>query len=155
MYRIVTFSTIAFWSVSSLGHHSVAGVYDEQRRFTVEVEVRNFELINPHPLMFVEIAGIAGGQQIEGIAIGQTWTLELDNTRELTALGFDHATFAPGDRLVVAVDPSRDTRYRENTLYLRGVEHPRSGFVYIHNVRQLFPIETADDNLSKYLHRVR
>jgi len=154
MYRFITLTVILLWSVTALGHHSVIGIYDDQKRFTVEVEVRKFELINPHPLIVVEIIDIPDGQVIDGIAIGQTWTIEMDNRRELTALGFNDETFIAGDQLLVAVDPSRHTRYRENTLYLRAAEHTREGFVYLHNVRQLFPIDTAEDNLSRHLHRV-
>ena len=146
---------IWLWSSIALGHHSVIGVYDDQRRFTIAVEVRTFELIDPHPLIFVEITEITGGQDTNGFELGQTWTLEMDNARELRALDFNRETFLPGDRLIVAVDPSRHTRYRENTLYLRGAEHPRAGFIYIHNLRELIPIESPDDNLAKYLHRVR
>jgi hypothetical protein len=145
----------SLWSAVALGHHSVNGIYDDQQRFTVEVEVRSFELIDPHPLIWVELADIPGQQELDGIEIGQTWTLEMDNARELRALGFNRETFVPGDRLVVAVDPSRHSRYRENTLYLRGIEHRRQRFIYIHNLRQLIPVESADDRLAKYLHRVR
>lgn len=155
MYRFVTLAVISLWGTIALGHHSVIGVYDDKKRFTVEVEVRNFELIDPHPLILVDVIDIPDGQEIDGIAIGQTWTLEMDNARELVALGFDNETFIPGDRILVAVDPSRHTRYRENTLYLRAAEHRRQGFVYIHNARQLFPIDAAADNLSKHLHRIR
>ena len=143
------------WGAVALGHHSVNGIYDDQQRFTVEVEVKSFELIDPHPLILVELTDIPGRQEIEGIETGQTWTLEMDNARELRALGFNRETFVPGDRLVVAVDPSRHTRYRENTLYLRGIEHRRQRFIYIHNLRELIPVEAADDKLAKYLHRVR
>lgn len=143
------------WSAIAAGHHSVIGVYDDQQRFSAEVEVRSFELIDPHPLIFIEITALPGGPQIDGISVGQTWTLEMDNARELRALGFNRETFVPGDRLVVAVDPSRHTRYRENTLYVRGLEHQRARFIYIHNVRQLIPVESTDDNLSRYIHRVR
>lgn len=154
MYRVITCTCILLWSAAALGHHSVIGVYDDQKRITIEVEVRKFDLINPHPLIFVEIIAIPDGQVIDDIAVGQTWTLEMDNARELTALGFNDKTFISGDQILVAVDPSRHTRYRENTLYLRAAEHQRAGFVYIHNVRQLFPIDSAEDNLSKHLHKV-
>ena len=154
MYRFITLTVILLWSVTALGHHSVIGIYDDQKRFTIEVEVRKFELVNPHPLIIVEIIGIPDGQVTDGIAVGQTWTLEMDNARELTALRFNNKTFIPGDQILVAVDPSRHTRYRENTLYLRAAEHQREGFVYIHNAKQLFPIATAEDNLSKHLHRI-
>jgi len=143
------------WCTTAVGHHSVIGIYDDQRRFTAEVEVKAFELIHPHPLILVEITAIRGEQAIDGIEVGQTWTLEMDNVRELTALGFHKETFIPGDRIVVALDPSRDTRYRDNTLYLQAAEHKREGFVYIHNLRQLLPIETSGDNLSKHLHLIR
>ena len=155
MRRLVTYAAILLCCATAQGHHWVRDVYDDQKRVTLEVEVIQFKLINPHPHILVEITGIRDGQVNDGIAIGQTRTLEMDNKRELTALGFDNETFIPGDQILVAVDPSRDTLYRENTLYLRAVEHRREGFVYIHNVRQLFPIESAEDNLSKHLHKIK
>jgi hypothetical protein len=155
MYRFITISVTLIWSIAALGHHSVMGIYDNQKRFIIEVKVREFELINPHPLILVEITDIPDGQVIDGITIGQTWTLEMDNKRELTALGIDDETFIPGDQLLIAVDPSRHSLYRETTLYLRAVEHRREGFVYVHNVRRLFPIDTAEDNLSMHLHRIQ
>ena len=154
MVRFITLTGILLWSTTVLSHHSVAGVYDGQKRFIAEVEVREFELVNPHPLMLIEITGIPAGQVAEGIAIGQTWTLEMDNLRELTALGFHRETFLVGDQILVAVDPRSDTRYRENTLYMRAVEHRREGFIYLHNVRELFPIDAAEDNLGRLLDRV-
>ena len=154
MYRLIAIAVIQIWSLTALGHHSVIGVYDDRKRFTAEVEVRNFELISPHPLIFVQITDIPDEQVVDGIEAGQTWTLEMDNTRELTALGIDSETFVPGDRILVAVDPARNSSYRANTLYLRAFEHPREGFVYIHNVRELFPTDIAEDNLARHLHTI-
>jgi len=155
MRRLITYGLILLCCTTAQGHHWVKDIYDASRRVILEVEVKQFRLINPHPHIFIEITGIPDGQVVDSVAVGQTWTLELDNKRELTALGFHNETFIPGDKLLVAVDPSRNTLYRENTLYLRGVEHQREGFVYMHNVRQLFPIKSAADNLAKYLHRVQ
>jgi hypothetical protein len=155
MFRFVTTSVILLLSVTALGHHSVMGIYDDQKRFIIEAEVTKFELINPHPLILIEITDIPGGDAVDGVSVGQTWTLEMDNKRELTALGINAETFVPGDKLLVAVDPSRHSLYRETTLYLRAVEHRRQGFVYLHNVRQLYPIEGEEENLSRHLHRVR
>ena len=154
MIRFIALTAILLCGTTALSHHSVIGIYDDERRFTAEVEVREFELADPHPLILVEITGIPDGQEPDGIATGQTWTLEMDNLRELRALGFERDTFIPGDRLVVAVDPSRHTRYRENTLYIRAVEHPRGGFLYLHNVRELFPTDAAGYDLSEYLQRI-
>ena len=154
MIRLMTSTVILLWGATALSHHSVIGIYDNEQRFIAEVEVRNFELANPHPLIFVEVTAIANGQERDGIAVGQTWTLELDNLRELTELGFNDETFIPGDQIRVAVDPCRHTRYRENTLYIRGIEHKRQSFVYLHNVRELYPIEIPGDNLSPNMHLV-
>lgn len=154
MVRIITIALVPLWSMAALGHHTVIGVYDDQKRFIAEVEVMEFELIRPHPLILVQIIDIPDGQETDDVEIGQTWTLEMDNTRELTDLGINGETFIPGDRIRVAVDPSRNTGYRENTLYLRAAEHQREGFVYVHNVRQLFSIDTAEDNLSRHLHKI-
>ena len=154
-FRAFVLAVVVPWGGIALGHHSVISIYDDLQRFTAAVEVRRFELVDPHPLILVEILRIPGGQQIDGLAVGQTWTLEMDNARELRALGFDRDTFLPGDRLVVAVDPSRHTRYRENTLYVRGIEHEREGFIYIHNLRELIPIRSRQDSLGEHLHRVR
>jgi hypothetical protein len=154
MNRFIITTVTLLWSITALGHHWVRDIYDDEKRLIIEVEVIKFEFINPHPFMFVEIIDIPDGQEINEIAIGQTWTLEMDNRRELTALGIDNETFIPGDQILVAVDPSRDTLYRDNTLYLRAVEHQRESFIYIHNVRQLFSIDSAEDNLSKHLRKV-
>lgn len=154
MYRLITLTVSFLWGVTALGHHSVIGIYDNEKRFTIEVDVLNFELVNPHPLIFVEIMAIPEGQETDGFAVGQTWTLEMDNIRELRELGFNDETFIPGDRLRVAVDPSRHTRYRENTIYIRGIEHRREGFIYLHNVRELVLIGGDDDDLSRHMHRV-
>jgi len=155
MPRLVTLTVILLCCATAQGHHWVRDIYDASRRVILEVEVKQFRLINPHPLILIEITAIPAEQVVDSVAIGQTWTLELDNKRELTALGFHNETFVPGDKLLVAVDPSHNTFYRENTLYLRAVEHRRESFVYLHNVRQLFPIDSDEDNLSKHLHRVQ
>jgi len=155
MYRFITITIVLAWSVTARGHHSVAGVYDAQKRFIAVVEVQNYELIFPHPLIVARIIDIPDGQTVKGVEAGQTWTLEMDNTRELTALGFDSETFVPGDKIVVALDPARDTSYRENSLYLQALDHQREEFRYIHNLRELFPIGPSDDDLSTQLYRVK
>jgi len=154
MARILSLSVFLLWAAGAPAHHSVIGIYDDQLRFIAEVEVREFELIRPHPLIFVEVMNIPEGQDSSGIVAGETWTLEMDNLRELTALGMHDETFVPGDRLIVAVDPSRHTRYRENTLYIRAIEHPREGFVYLHNVRDLVSVDDSGTHLPAYLHRI-
>jgi len=154
MLRLATLFIAVSLSATSQAHHWVKDVYDSKQRYMVDVEVREFRLIHPHPLMFVEIKDIPGDGKAGDLEVGQTWTLEMDNKRELEALGWHNETFVPGDRITVVVNPSRTTYYRENTLYMRAVQHRREGFVYLHNVRRLYPIESEGDNLSKHLHEI-
>ncbi len=155
MYRLIIISVILLWSISAPGHHWVRDVYDDEKRLIIDAEVKKFELIYPHPMMIIEIVAVPEGQEVHDLTIGQTWTLEMDNRRELTALGIHAETFILGDQIRVAVDPSFNTSYRDNTLYLRAVEHRREGFIYIHNVRQLFPIDAGEDSLSKHLQKIQ
>lgn len=154
MRRLAAYTLILLCSTTAQGHHWVKDVYDSRQRFIVEVEVLRFQLIHPHPLMRVEITGFPGDAENDDLEVGQTWTLEMDNKRELTALGFDNETFVPGDKITVVVNPSQVTFYRDNTMYLRAVEHRRKGFVYLHNVRQLFPAEPGENNLERYLDEI-
>ena len=155
MRRLVTLVVILSSCAIAQAHHWVRDIYDASRRVILEVEVKQFRLINPHPLIFIEITAIPDSRDVDFVAIGETWMLELDNKRELTALGFHNETFVPGDKLLVAVDPSHNTLYRKNTLYLRAAEHRREGFVYLHNVRRLYPIQDDEENLSRHLHRIQ
>jgi hypothetical protein len=132
----------------------VSDVYDKDRRVVIEVVVEEFAFINPHPVLTVEISELPDPAATGGVAVGQSITLEMDNRRELVALGFRATTFSPGDRLIIAVDPSRDSRFRRNALYLRALAHPREQFVYLHNVRTLYPIEDNDRPLARYLDQV-
>lgn len=164
-WRLISLILLLLWGSIVLGHHSVFAVYDVNRRFMIEVEILEFQLIDPHPLMSVEVIDIPYGQTIDDVATGQTWTLEMDNLRELHALGFYSETFLPGDRMLVVVDPpgprrstgsrARDIRFRKDTLYLRGAEHRREGFIYLHNARQLLPRQSTEDSLPNYLDLLR
>lgn len=155
MLRLIAFSLLLLWCAAAQAHHWVIDIYNENERFVAEVEVKKFSLINPHPVMFVEIVGIPSEKEVDGIEVGQTWSIELDNRRELVELGFNRETFIPGDKILVAVDPSYNTAYRKNTLYLRAVEHQRESFVYVHNVRQLYPADPDGGSLAKHLDEVQ
>lgn len=154
MYRLITISVVLLWSIAAFSHHWVRDIYDGEKRLIIDAEVKKFQLVYPHPVMLIEITDVPAGQEVYDLAKGQTWTLEMDNRRELTALGIHAETFIPGDQIRVVVDPSFDTSYRDNTLYMRAVEHPREGFVYLHNVRQLFPIDAEEDSLLKHLQKI-
>jgi len=100
-------------------HHSLAGVYDSTRTATIEAVVSEFRFINPHPLVIVDVIDEEGRES--------SWTLEMDNRRELAEIGFDAGTLAPGDRVVVTGSLARNDARR---LYIRRLDRPRDGLHY-------------------------
>jgi hypothetical protein len=103
---------------SAAGHHSIAAVYDSTRQVTVEGSVTEFQFVNPHPILVVEVA--SGGP-------GVLWRLELDNRSELAAIGVEPDTFKPGDRVIATGSAGRNEAQR---LYAWKVERPADGLLY-------------------------
>ena len=97
-------------------HHSIAGAYDSSREATVDGVVIEFQFVSPHP--FVDVRESRSGQ---------SWQLEMDNRRELEAIGFGADTLKPGDRIVVTGSPARRGG---NSMYIERLERPADGFGY-------------------------
>jgi hypothetical protein len=102
-------------------HHSISNVYDFRERVTLDAVVAQFEFVNPHPFVTVDVK--ESGK--EG-----RWRLEMDNRHELAALGFETGTLKPGDRIVVIVNPGRT---QKRSAYVRRLERPADGFTYQHH----------------------
>lgn len=97
-------------------HHSIAGVYDSANEATVDGLVIEFRFVSPHP--FIDMRDSRSGQ---------TWRLDMDNRRELEAIGFTSDSLKPGDRVVVTGNLAR----REaNRLYIDRLDRPADGFGY-------------------------
>lgn len=94
-------------------HHSLTA-YDASKRVTHEAVVAEFHYTQPHPFMFVEVAG-------------QRWRLEMDNLWELDQIGMKRDTFRPLDRVRVTGSPDRGGR---PAMYLRRLERDSDGLVY-------------------------
>ena len=69
-------------------HHSIAGVYDSAREATVDGVVTQFRFARPHPWIDLRETGS-----------GQSWRLEMDNLRELEAIGFAAEQYRTRPRL--------------------------------------------------------
>ena len=100
-------------------HHSISSIYDAGRRVTLDGSVTQFQLINPHPFLFIEVK--------DGNGAPQQWRLEMDNRSELAAIGVTAATFQPGDRVVVSGSLARA---QPDSLYLLRLDRPADGFWY-------------------------
>ena len=99
-------------------HHSIAGMYDASRNTTLEGVVAQFQFINPHPIVVVDVRRGSATEQ---------WQMEMDNRRELSQIGFTETTLKPGDRVVVHGSPARREAQR---LYIRQLDRPADGFGY-------------------------
>ena len=116
---LVVAVAFAAGSVAPYAHHSISGVYDSSRRVTLEGSVSQFQLINPHPMLVIDVKDAAGNVQ--------QWRLEMDNRHELVAIGVTAGTFRPGDRLVVSGSLART---QPQSLYLLRLDRPADGFWY-------------------------
>ena len=100
-------------------HHSISGMYDTRRDVRVEGVVTQFEFINPHAFITLEVP--------ETGRAPQRWRVELDDRGELSDIGMTAQTLQPGDRVIVVGSPAR----REaNRLYLDRLDRPADGYSF-------------------------
>jgi len=101
-----------------LAHHSIQAVYDSTKPVTVEGAIREFQFINPHPFLIVNVS--EGGKTFE-------WRLEMDNRYELISEGMTAETLKAGDRVVANGSLSRTN---PQGMYLMRLDRPADGFRY-------------------------
>jgi len=112
-------AAMAIGGLAPQAHHSISSVYDSSRRVTVEGIVTQFQLINPHAFLFIDVRDDAGS--------AQSWRLEMDNRSELVSIGITPNTFRPGDRVVVSGSLARA---QGQQLYLLRLDRAPDGFWY-------------------------
>ena len=100
-------------------HHSISGMYDTRRDVRIEGVVTQFEFINPHAFLTLEIR--------ESDRAAQRWRVELDDRGELSDIGMTAETLQPGDQVTVVGSPAR----REpNRVYLVRLDRPADGYSF-------------------------
>jgi hypothetical protein len=105
-------------SAGAAAHHSIGAVYDGARQQRLEGVVAEFRFVNPHPFVFITVAGSEADER---------WRLEMDNRFELQSVGMTAETLQPGDRVVVTGSLGR---IEPRTLYIRRLDRPADGFRY-------------------------
>jgi hypothetical protein len=105
--------------VAADAHHAISAIYDSRRQVTIEGIVAEFQLVNPHPMLFVDVSAANGTVE--------RWRLEMDNRRELVDVGVTANTFKPGDRVVATGSLARTERL---SLYLLRLDRSADGFWY-------------------------
>ena len=99
-------------------HHSLSTVYDSRRQVTVTGSVREFQFVNPHPWIGVDVTDDGSVRR---------WRLELDNRWELENIGMNADTFKPGDVIVASGSGGRDGA---RSLYVRRLDRATDGLLY-------------------------
>ena len=107
-------------SGASLGaHHSISAVYDSRKPATLTGSVREFQFVNPHPWIGLDVP--ADGGRV------QRWRLELDNRWELVDVGMHADTFKAGDAIVARGSAGRDGA---RGIYVLRLDRPADGLHY-------------------------
>jgi hypothetical protein len=100
-------------------HHSISGMYDTRRSVRVEGIVTQFEFINPHAFLTLDVT--------ETGRVTQRWRVELDDRGELSDIGMTAQTLQAGDRVIVLGSPARR---QANRLYLGRLDRPADGYSF-------------------------
>jgi hypothetical protein len=115
---LIAAAALSALAVTADAHHSIAGMYDQSRRVTLDGVIAQYQFVNPHPFVVVDAT-------VNGTT--QSWKAELDNRWELQNVGMTPTTFNVGDRVVVSGSPGRD---RTPLLYVWRLERASDGFIY-------------------------
>jgi hypothetical protein len=110
--------TVVLAAAPIWAHHAISAIYDSSKRVTVEGAVREFQFINPHPILVIDVT--EGGKTLE-------WRLEMDNRYELINEGMKADTLKPGDRVAASGSLSRTS---PQGMYLMRLDRPSDGFRY-------------------------
>ena len=87
-------------AVPVFGHHSTA-LFEPTRTITLKGTVKEFQWLNPHALLWVNVEGENGGAP-------QLWAVEMTSPGVLTRNGWSKRTFNPGEKVSVEIGPLRD-----------------------------------------------
>ncbi len=96
----LSLAMLAATAVPASAHHSSA-MYDRMNPLTVEAEVKNFQWVNPHSTLTVEIRAKPGEE-------AKTWQIEMTSPGVLTRAGWTKRSFNPGDKITLEFGPLRN-----------------------------------------------
>jgi hypothetical protein len=80
-------------------HHSTA-IYDSENPIELSGTVVEWQFVNPHVFIVLEVADAATGEK-------KVWNLEGGNTAGLFRRGWTPSTLKPGDKIMLTVRPLR------------------------------------------------
>jgi hypothetical protein len=119
----VVLGVVAAGSAGTRAHHSAA-MFDEKKTVTVEGEVKEFQLTNPHSWLLVDVKDKDGKVT--------TWGFEAEGPSTLARAGIKPSDLRPGTKLKISGNPMKDGR--PAAIWINAVRadgktfNPRAGF---------------------------
>jgi hypothetical protein len=101
MQAIAVLGLVAAGSARGLAHHS-ATMFDEKKTVTVEGEVKEFQISNPHSWLLVNVKDKNGKVT--------TWGFEAEGPSTLARAGIKPSDLRPGTKLTITGHPMKDGR---------------------------------------------
>jgi hypothetical protein len=119
--RLLVFAVaVAFASsAAAYAHHSFAGTYREDEVISIEGEIVQFNVRNPHSFINIEVTNADGETEL--------WGGEWGSVTQLSQGGVDRFTLKAGDFIVVDGAPPRDSS--DKRVLVRQVVRPATDSV--------------------------
>ena len=92
-------SIAAALAAPAFAHHSFA-IFDQSKVLYTAGTVKEFELVNPHAWLHLNVTGADGRTA--------TWSFEAGSVAQLASLGWNRDSFRVGDKVEVGFRPMRD-----------------------------------------------
>ena len=100
---LLTLAAVICLARPTLAHHSFS-MYDSEKLLKLEGKIQEFQWTNPHAIVWVR--GRTSPEQPE-----ELWTVELPTSPgNLSRMGWKRSSLAPGDPVIVELNPLRDGR---------------------------------------------
>ena len=110
---------VALLAAPAFSHHSFA-VFDQSKLVSMAGTVKEFELVNPHAWLHLNIVNDKGDMS--------TWSFEAGSPTQLVKLGWSKDTFKVGDKVEVVCNPGRSVDAHRGRLV--SIKRPADGWTW-------------------------
>lgn len=128
-YLLIAVVLIAAGASSALAHHSFAATYLEDQSVTIEGQLVQFLLRNPHSFVHVMV------KEADGTMV--RYVVEWGSPAQLGGQGVTRDTLKPGDHVVISGNPGRNAA--DHRIRLLQFKRPKDGWSW-----GLLPNEKVD-----------
>jgi Family of unknown function (DUF6152) len=114
---VVLQATVLFLGANSpvTAHHGQAGLFDETKVVELKGTVKKWSLVNPHPILVLEVTDQGGTKTDWDVYFGPS------AAGPLRRQGYTPETFRPGETVVVKAHPSTGAEVHGVDVWGRGV----------------------------------